>query len=306
MAFQGYGNQADSEIKRPSNRGGEPRGFNYTEPLPNDKRHYLNLFELNKGEKDRQVILLDDIKSEEDPQFAALIHAFWYKNRSNNIITSLEGIDERGCPISHALRRRPIKGGAFEPRMASSVWFLTALDLQPFTFERGPRSGQSVQSRRVLIPVPRGRTKNSKVSRVEEFMTFAQKLGGLRFQTFQVSRGTDQTAAKIGDIWWPTRQQIDITELRRRFAHDAEVYGFPTVDDYLKPVDYFNVMKPKSYDELKKAVEFIEADRRQSKSPYDRLDDDVPAATSGRVPARSEVPASVAAADDDEGSDLPF
>jgi len=299
VGFQGYGNQADSDIKRSSNRNGAPRGFFYSEPLPNDKRHFLNLFEIPKGTKDRQVILLDDIKTENDPQFAALVHMFWYAKRSC-VLTSLEGVDERGCPISHALRQRPARGGDLEPKMASSVWFLTALDVQTFTYQRGAHAGRTVNSRRVLIPVPRGRAKNSKVSRVEEFMNYAIKLKGLRLQPFLVSRSEGETAAKIGDTWWAERDRLDLNDMRRRFAADAELFGFATVDDYLAPVDYFSVMKPKTYEELKKAAVFIEQDRRDNPSRFNRLDDDAPAATASERVTTSTIEV------EDEGDSLPF
>lgn len=302
MAFQGYGSQADVEQRSKGGRGprGEkPRGFVYTEEVGKDKRNFLSLVFVPKDAKDREYIILDDIKSKDDPQFAALIHHFWYNGRGDNVVTSLEGIDERGCPYSHALRERSDRGGDFRPRLASAVWFLTVLDMNPFTYERGPNAGKTVRSRRLLLPVPRGRTANSKVSRVEEFMNFATKLkGGLRFQTFQVTGG----ASKIGQTWWPTMQASTIDELRKKFAADAAFYGFTSVDDYLKPADYHTVCKPKGYEDAKRLAAFIEADRRENPSKFNRLDDEPTASD-----ADEDAPASNAAStSEEEGSTLPF
>ena len=277
MAFHGYGKQADVEQKAPSGKrgpGGEaPRSFVLSEKLK-DKRNYLPMVFLPREVKDREYIVLDDIKTGDDPQFGALIHQFWYNNKGDNAVVSLEGVDERGCPFSQALRERPEKGGDFRPRFASSVWLLSVIELSEFTYERGANQGKTVHSRRLLLPVPRGRTANSKVSRVEEFMNFATKLkGGLRLQRFQVSRTAGQTAAKIGTTWWPTQEPIS-PELKAKLTQDAAFYGFASVEDYLKPVDYKTVCKPNTYEDAARLAPFIEADRRANPGKFSNLNDE--------------------------------
>lgn len=306
MAFHGYGKQADVEQKSSRGPKGEaPRGFLYSEQLGKDSRNYLPTVFLPKDTKDREFIILDDIKSDNDSQFAALVHQFWYGNKGDNIVTSLEGIDERGCPYAHALRERPMGGGDFRPRLAAAVWLLTVIEVDPFTYERGPNQGKTVGSKRKILVIPRGRMANSKVSRVEEFMNYATKIkGGLRLAPFLVSRPSG-SPAKIGATWWPSERQ-SVEELRARFAKDAEFYGFKSVDDYLKPIDYKTVCKPRTYEEAKRLAPFIEADRRANPSKFNRLDEDETADETGTAPATQgdayEGPDKAA----DEGATLPF
>lgn len=299
MAFQGYGSQANQKQARSGGASGDrPFAFGYSEMLPGDRRYNLGMFSLPRGVKDREVIILDDIKSVDDPMFAALVHQFWYNGRPA-ALTSLEGIDERGCPIAHALRTRRAPDSPYEPKLASAVWLLTVLEMTPYTYTAGPNKGKTVNSRRSLLAVPRGRVPNSKVSRVEEFTNFATKIpGGLRLQVFQVSRGEGDRSPKIGS-WWPTHNRRQIHELREQIAADAELYGFATADDYLAPVNYHEVVKPRDYDYLKRAAAFIEADRRTSKSAYDRLDDEP---TTSHAPAHGTPTAEI----EDEGAVIPF
>jgi hypothetical protein len=276
MAFHGYGKQAEAEQKSGGRKGpsGEaPRGFIYFEKLK-DKRNFLTMVFMSREVKDREYIVLDDIKNKDSPQFGVLVHQFWYGGKGDNVVTSLEGVDERGCPFSQALRERLKAGGDFLPRFASSVWLLSVIEMDEFTYEKGPNAGKTVYSRRRLLPVPRGRTANSKVSRVEEFMNFATKLkGGLRLQRFQVSRTAGQTAAKIGTTWWPTQEAIT-PDLKAKLTKDAEFYGFASLEDYLKPVDYKTVCQPYTYEEATRLAKFVEADRLANPGKFSDLNDE--------------------------------
>jgi hypothetical protein len=299
MAFQGHGTQAAAEQGSGGARGEAPTNFSYFERLSGEKRGYLNPLYIAKNVKDREIILLDDISSQQSPQFAALVHQFAYNSRFDNIVTSLEGVDERGCPFSNARRERDMKTKKVRPRLASAVWLLTGIEVNPFTYEKGPNAGKTVTGRRVLVCVPRGRTPNSKVSRVEEFMNFATKLkGGTRLRSFQVSRSGGDMSSKIGDTWWPLQDVVPIAEMRKRFAADADLYGY-TIDQYLAPADYMSVCKPMKFEVAQRLAKFVEDFRRDNPSQYDRFPDEGPAAAPVHGDAYEAPPA-------DEGSTIPF
>jgi len=298
MAFQGHGTQAAAEQADKGPKGEAPLGFNFFERLSGEKRGYINPLYIAKNVKDREVIILDDISSQQSPQFAALVHQFAYNGRFDNIVTSLEGVDERGCPFSNARRERDVKTKKVRPKLASAVWLLTGLEKNPFTYEKGPNAGKTVTYRRVLICVPRGRMPNSKVSRVEEFMNFATKLkGGLRLRTFQVSRSGADMSSKIGDTWWPLQEITGVAEMRKLVAADADLFGY-TVDQYLAPADYMTVCKPMKFETAQRLAKFVEDFRRDNPSPYDRFPDE--GKTAPIHGDAYEAPPS------DEGSTIPF
>lgn len=259
MAYVGHGSQMKEMERGAFGRGGAPFSFGFYEQV-GERKAMLPILYLPKNTKNRRIVILDDIKSEEDVQFVArLIMGFKYNGRFGNAVVSLNGVDERGCPFGDALQRKNDKTGAMEPQRGSRVWLLTAIEETTFTYKQGARKGQTVVNPRRAVPVPLGEFPQSKVSRAAEFMNFAVRQGGLRGCVFEVSRGAGDTSSRIGDpgMWYPVGK-LSEAELRSKYGQCAQSNGYG-VDQYLAPADYFSVFKPMPFDDAVKAAKAIRA-----------------------------------------------
>lgn len=158
---------------------------------------------------------------------------------SNNAVC-ISQLDSRGCPLCDVLGEQ-----------GKGKWFAcgTLLDGSKWEIPDGKRKGEVITNqRRLLLINPR---------QLDTFKKLGSKVKGWRGKTFDVSRGTDQKSARIGDMWIPTGALTE-DQMKEQFAKAATAYGLP-VEQYIQPLPYDKVLTPFSYEKLLQLANAIKA-----------------------------------------------
>lgn len=187
-------------------------------------------FKLEKGEKNRRVVVLD-----KDLDYAIRMHrGFKHDGTWSNMVVCRSALDDhRGCPLCEVLERR-------------FSWFLvgTVIDLDGFTPKEGKNAGVKYPNLRRLLLIP------DQVA--ETFETIGSEIeGGWRGSQFKVSRSSGDKSLRIGDNWREDFRagKIGEQEMLDEFEESAERYGL-SVEKFSEPFDYDTILAPKSYEEL--------------------------------------------------------
>ena len=196
-----------------------------------------NRFWLKEGEKS-EIVFLDG----NDDGFRILEHNFEINGRFGNTLTCTEGFYPGVCQLCELAKRRGKKG------TRSTVSFFTILDLKPWTDSDG---NVHAFSRRLL---PLKRETMARIKMIRE-----QSSGSLVGTKFVVMRskpmpGADNTKTRIpsvGDIWQPMGK-VDLTQFKQKDGNPVTV------------MNYEDVLKPKTPEEIKKFVEDMDRGAAQA------------------------------------------
>lgn len=237
MAFRGSGGDP------PTSGGGGQRFqksiYFFGEKIKGPKGPELKrvqLFKVGVGKKDIPVVVLD-----RQLDYAVRIHPrFKAKGIFGNYAVCISRTDTRGCPLDGPLNE---EGGR---------WYLcmTVIDRSKWTQTVGKQKGRVYTDIRKLVLIPYGQ--------VEEMQQIGAKVDGFRGAKFDVSRSKEQKSSRIGTTWFPSGKMTE-EQMKATFEKAAADYGLP-VEQFLEPFDYDQVLKPKSYDELKVIAQEIASD----------------------------------------------
>jgi hypothetical protein len=228
---------------------------------------------LRAGVKNQPILTLDDFKDMGDG-YSVNIHMFNLRGTKDNIVVCPKTEkDPRPCPVCEVLNKDP-------------SWFvcLTGIDRQKYTFDRkDKKTGQMskvtyTDLRRIVLVTQ---------TWLPRMTANADRGNGWRGSLFEVSRSEPvekfengqktvswKDSPRIGDTWYFTKK-LSEEELRTEFEKRAAEYGLP-VEKFIQPLDYDQVLKPKSHQELIHIANDIKSDGSAVKDP-------APAATTGDV-----------------------
>lgn len=211
-----------------------------------------NRFELDKGES-RDIIILDEFKSQNDFDAIGkgLFNIFEHKllitqGGQGRYVYETCINDSSICPLCD-------KYDAANRQMHDhyAVAFLTVLDLTGYT----KKDGTVVAPVKKLLPI-----KPSNLENIKEYLDMAiAEDGTTRGLKIRMKRGTDTTAAKIGEVVPMGKiayQVLSEDELLKTYGHPEQVGQSGTVwkkaNEDLLVFDYESIFKPKTTDELAK------------------------------------------------------
>lgn len=196
----------------------------------------VGIFTAGVGQKDIPVVVLDRVVD-----YATRIHPrFKHKGVFGNYAVCISKTDARGCPIDSPLNED------------DGRWFLcmTVVDRSKWTQTMGKQKGRVYTDSRKLVLIPYGQ--------VEDMQSIGTKVGGWRGAKFDVSRSKDQKSSRIGTTWFPAGTMTE-EQMKATFEKPAADYGLP-VEKFLEPFDYDQVLKAKSFEELKVIAQEISSD----------------------------------------------
>lgn len=200
----------------------------------------VGIFTVGVGQKDVPIVVLD-----RTVDYAVRIHPrFKCKGIFGNYAVCISKTDARGCPLCAPLDQ---DGGR---------WFLcmTVIDRSKWTQPNGKNKGKVYTDNRKLVLIPN--------PQVEELQRIGEKVGGWRGAKFDVSRAKEQKSSRIGTTWFPDSKMSE-EQMKATFEKAAAEYGLP-VEKFLEPLNYDEILKPKSFEELKVIAQEVATDTPES------------------------------------------
>jgi len=158
---------------------------------------------------------------------------------SNNIVC-ISQFSKKGCPVCDATGEK-------------GKWFTagTILDGSEWEIPSGKNKGRVIKDQRRLLLV--------NARQLEAMKKLVSKFTPWRGREWSISRGTDQKTPRIGDMWLPNGNPLTEAQLAERYSKAAADYG-TTVEKYLTPFNYDEVLKPMSFEELEQVAAQIRKD----------------------------------------------
>lgn len=253
--YKGSGGERPSFDKKTSGGGGNfvKKGFRLYEDILDDERKNVVPLGVDKGERDRPVVVLDD-----DLDFAVRMHkGFKHDGTWQNFVVCRSNVDAAGCPICDVLKER-------DNRRFSWLLCATVIDFKPWSPTTGKNAGKVYGPFRRLVMIPS--------SEAEGFEAQGEDLDkGWRGACFKVSRSDKDKALRIGDRWIYDHRKGNIgdSDLIDSLEEAAENYGLP-VEQFIRPFDYEKVLAPPSYDDALEIAEAIKGAplEREPASPF--------------------------------------
>jgi len=267
MVYRGSGGPPPSQVHASGGSGlyggQKPFGFGIYEVLEGNKKKKVSLFRVNAGEKNVPFVFLDEALPKEKAAPAVRVHdGFKFNGKFGNTVICV-GHRPEGCPMDKALERKhkcfpnckqPCpRVGNRELSRGSWRWVATGIKMQPFTYNVGPKKGETWEYQRCLLLVPD--------AQYEDFMAYREQFegqGGLRGKMFKVQRGSLPTSSKIGTSWRPAGSMTD-EEMMDKFESSAAFYGMP-VEQYIRPYDYEKLLKEYTKPEMADAAKWVAAE----------------------------------------------
>lgn len=211
---------------------------------------------LRPGTKNQPILTLDDFQSMDDG-YSINIHMFPLRGTRDNIVVCPKTEnDPRPCPVCEVLNKDP-------------SWYvcLSAIDRQKYVFDKKDKQGQpttvTYTDLRRLVLVTNTWTQRMSVN--------AERAKGWRGSLFEVSRSEPtkkfengrevmsyKDSPRIGDVWYFT-EKYDDEKMKAELEKRAANYGMP-VEQFIQPLDYDALLKPKSHAQLLQIANDIKSD----------------------------------------------
>jgi hypothetical protein len=217
----------------------------------------IKSLKLRPGTKNQPILALDDFQDMGN-SYSINIHMFNLRGTKDNIVVCpMTESDPRPCPLCEALNK-------------TSSWYecLTAIDRQEYTFERkdkdtGKMGSVTYTDLRRLVLVTNTWSQRMSVN--------SERAKGWRGSLFEVSRSEPvkkfergkevlsyKDSPRIGDVWYFT-EKYDEEKMKAELEKRAANYGMP-VEQFIQPINYDVVLKPKSHQELTQIANDIKSD----------------------------------------------
>lgn len=254
-SYRGSGGARPSFDATPKKSFGsfQKKGFRLYEDVQDGERKVVVPLGLDKGERDRPIVVLD-----EDLDFAVRMHkGFRHDGTWQNFVVCRSNVDAAGCPVCDVLKER-------DNRRFSWLLCATVIDFKPWSPTTGKNAGKVYGPFRRLVMIPS--------SEAEGFEAQGEDLeGGWRGACFKVSRSDKDKALRIGDRWIYDHRKGNMSddELLSRVEESAERYGL-SAEEFIRPFDYEKILAPPSYDDALEIAEAIKGSPlgKEEESPF--------------------------------------